>query len=610
MIIRAPLRLRHGRIALPKSSPLHHHPSTRRFNSSLETDTPTSSVVGVPTFIDTTSSLPATSRPDSLPAVPINDPNHPVALDYAFFQHQKSALAGTGSVLSPHYKPYQLLSNPPYPRDITLELLIASQSHLGHATSLWNPANSRYIFGVRDGVHIISPDVTASHLRRACKIVSGVTERGGLVLFVGTREGHARAVVKAAGMAKGCHLFTKWIPGSITNGQQILGGCAKKVVNELDQEVEGFEAQLGSKAALKPDLVVCLNPLENYILLHECGLNKIPTIGIIDTDANPTWVTYPIPANDDSLRCVQVVAGVLGRAGQEGQEARARLARRGIVSYSATHGLEPPARPEKPRSRQPSRRQQHLDAPITAAAEESSTLDEPNFDADLVGVSVAQHEEDQRLLDQAEQTLFESDGGAEFADPSSPLSSSIEETAASTSASPSPSLLPDDENEEELERGNHLHTNPDEDLNSLDSSLRTDETSPPSSTSPSSSSTEGMAEEEYDPTEDFAQFGSQIEAERERIAFQTKQQDGGKDGDVMEQVEGVVEELGEGEELDGQGQMQGEGKGEGDVQSEVKTVEEGEEDPAVDRTRLEEEPVVDAKEEPVVAKEEGEKKRE
>ncbi|EGP83698.1 uncharacterized protein MYCGRDRAFT_63449, partial [Zymoseptoria tritici IPO323] len=333
MIIRAPLRLRHGRIALPKSSPLHHHPSTRRFNSSLETDTPTSSVVGVPTFIDTTSSLPATSRPDSLPAVPINDPNHPVALDYAFFQHQKSALAGTGSVLSPHYKPYQLLSNPPYPRDITLELLIASQSHLGHATSLWNPANSRYIFGVRDGVHIISPDVTASHLRRACKIVSGVTERGGLVLFVGTREGHARAVVKAAGMAKGCHLFTKWIPGSITNGQQILGGCAKKVVNELDQEVEGFEAQLGSKAALKPDLVVCLNPLENYILLHECGLNNIPTIGIIDTDANPTWVTYPIPANDDSLRCVQVVAGVLGRAGQEGQEARARLARRGIVSY-------------------------------------------------------------------------------------------------------------------------------------------------------------------------------------------------------------------------------------------------------------------------------------
>jgi len=176
---------------------------------------------------------------------------------------------------------------------------MASQSHLGHATSLWNPANARYIFGIREGIHIISLDVTASHLRRACAIIRGVTERGGLVLFVGTREGQSRAVVKAAEMAGGCHLFDRWIPGSITNGQQILGNCKVKVVDEFDREVEGFGEQLAKRGSLKPDLVVCLNPLENYILLHECGLNNIPTIGVVDTDANPTWVTYPIPANDD-----------------------------------------------------------------------------------------------------------------------------------------------------------------------------------------------------------------------------------------------------------------------------------------------------------------------
>ena len=51
--------------------------------------------------------------------------------------------------------------------------------------------------------------------------------------------------------------------------------------------------------ALRPDLVVCLNPRENYIMLHECGLNGIPTIGVVDTDSDPTWVTYPVPANDD-----------------------------------------------------------------------------------------------------------------------------------------------------------------------------------------------------------------------------------------------------------------------------------------------------------------------
>lgn len=111
-----------------------------------------------------------------------------------------------------------------------------------------------------------------------------------------------RAVVKAARLAGGCHLFDRWIPGAITNGDQILAGSRIKVVDQLDREYVGPRIQktLGEHRALKPDLVVCLNPLENYICLRECGLAGVPTIGVIDTDTNPTWVTYPIPANDDS----------------------------------------------------------------------------------------------------------------------------------------------------------------------------------------------------------------------------------------------------------------------------------------------------------------------
>ncbi|KAK4993209.1 hypothetical protein LTR66_006064 [Elasticomyces elasticus] len=266
-----------------------------------------------------------------------------VAEAYHDFQHQKEKLGQLGSSLSPYYQPHTLLSNPPSPKDITLELLLASQSHLGHNTSLWNPANARYIFGIRQGIHIISLDVTAAHLRRAAKVMSGVTARGGLVLFVGTRDGQERAVVKAAELAGGCHLFDRWIPGSITNGQQILGRCEMKVVDEFDREVRGFEQQLEDRAVLKPDLVVCLNPLENHVLLHECGMHGIPTIGIIDTDADPTWVTYPIPANDDSIRCVQVIAGVLGRAGQEGHAARLERAKAGLPPlYKSPHGLTTP----------------------------------------------------------------------------------------------------------------------------------------------------------------------------------------------------------------------------------------------------------------------------
>ena len=193
--------------------------------------------------------------------------------------------------------------------------------------------NSRYIHGIRQGIHIISLDVTAAHLRRACRVVAGVAERGGLILFVGSRPGQELCVVKAAENAGGCHLFNKWRPGSITNGQQILRSCRVMPVDEHDREIKGFEEEMEEHPVLKPDLVVCLNPLENWVLLHECGIHNIPTIGIIDTDADPTWVTYPIPANDDSLRCVQLVAGTLGRAGQEGKARRRAMALEGHVTY-------------------------------------------------------------------------------------------------------------------------------------------------------------------------------------------------------------------------------------------------------------------------------------
>ena len=203
--------------------------------------------------------------------------------------------------------------------------------------------NSRYIFGIRQGIHIISLDVTAAHLRRACRVVSGVAERGGLILFVGTRAGQDRCVVNAAKLAGGCHLFERWTPGALTNGHQILGTCKTKVVDEFDREVPGYEDNLADMPSLKPDLVVCLNPLENWVMLHECGMNAIPTIGIVDTDANPTWVTYPIPANDDSLRCVQLIAGVLGRAAQEGKKERLQMALRGEVMYTSSK-LESPGK--------------------------------------------------------------------------------------------------------------------------------------------------------------------------------------------------------------------------------------------------------------------------
>lgn len=264
-------------------------------------------------------------------------PYDAVKADFEFYRHQREHTRGLGAVVPPHYRPHELTTDPPRPQDITLELLLASQTHLGHRTSLWHPGNARYIFGTwgeaHETIHIIGLETTAAHLRRACRVVAGVTGMGGLVLFVGTRKGQATAVVRAAELAGGCHLFDKWKPGTLSNGQQILGGCRQKVVDEFDKEAPGFERQLRHRAVIRPDLVVCLNPKENYVLLHECAQFHIPTIGIIDTDANPTWVTYPIPANDDSLRSVAVIVGALGRAGEDARWSRLRKAKRGLVEY-------------------------------------------------------------------------------------------------------------------------------------------------------------------------------------------------------------------------------------------------------------------------------------
>ncbi|KAK0958080.1 hypothetical protein LTS01_022078 [Friedmanniomyces endolithicus] len=300
-----------GRAALPKSpTPLR---SWRRYLASEVEQTYTNSHANQNYIAGGISGTKAQAVSSLTPPTTTTSPDQ-IKLDWDFFHHQKATTRPLGTSLTPHYKPHELLSNPPRPEDITLELLLASQAHIGHSTSLWHPANAKYIFGVRgreDPIHIISLDATAAHLRRACKVVRGVAERGGLVLFVGSREGQAGCVVKAAKLAGGCHLFTKWIPGSITNGQQILGKCAKRVVNHRDESVPGFEKQLLRRAALKPDLVVCLNMLENYVLLHD-------------------------------LRCVQVIAGVLGRAGEEGQAERMRNARRGDYPARQDHGLEAP----------------------------------------------------------------------------------------------------------------------------------------------------------------------------------------------------------------------------------------------------------------------------
>ncbi|CAO3591408.1 unnamed protein product [Absidia cylindrospora] len=207
------------------------------------------------------------------------------------------------------------LTQPMTPHNLSIAKLLAAGLHLGHSTSLWEPATLPFIFGTREGISIINLEHTLVHLRRACNVAREIAVRGGSILFVGTRPGFQDLTIEAARRCEAYHVSGKWIPGTLTNAHQVLGRHASP-----DPEDPGRPPK-----TYKPDLIILLNPLENKIAIAEAQLNKIPIVAITDTDYDPRLVTYPIPANDDSIRGVELIAQVISSAAKDGAFRRKQL---------------------------------------------------------------------------------------------------------------------------------------------------------------------------------------------------------------------------------------------------------------------------------------------
>ncbi|CAL1704198.1 unnamed protein product [Somion occarium] len=200
------------------------------------------------------------------------------------------------------WQPHHSLHRPVAPTQLTLSTLLAAGAHLGHSKSLMNPNFIPYAYGVRAGVTVIDLDHTLPLLRRAAKLVRSVAANDGTIVFVGTRPDLRSAVRKAASRMEeqGFHVADRWLPGTLTNKVQMFG------------------AQAVLKQRVVPDLVVFLNPLQNMPAIRECAMEHVPTIGIVDSNVDPRIVMYPIPANDESTRTAELIAGVLSVAGREG----------------------------------------------------------------------------------------------------------------------------------------------------------------------------------------------------------------------------------------------------------------------------------------------------
>ncbi|EGF78568.1 hypothetical protein BATDEDRAFT_4793, partial [Batrachochytrium dendrobatidis JAM81] len=191
--------------------------------------------------------------------------------------------------------------------DISLKSLLAANLHLGHSTTLWNPSMLPYIYGTRHGTHIINLEHTLTHLRRAAAFIRQVAMSNGNIVFLGTKPAIHKITVDAA-LLGNAYYITQWVGGTITNKERTL------------RHSTGFDP---SKPHVHtPDVLVVLDYINNLWAVREANVAHIPVIAVCDTNTDPTLVQYPIPANDDSIAGIKLIAGVLSAASRDGATTR------------------------------------------------------------------------------------------------------------------------------------------------------------------------------------------------------------------------------------------------------------------------------------------------
>lgn len=255
------------------------------------------------------------------------------------------------------WRPHQARLSPVAARELTVSHLLAATAHVGHNVSSLSRAATQLVYGVRHGVAYIDLErVTLPALRRAASVVREVVRRDGVVLICGTAPGTQAAVLAAARRLgpNGFHVTKeRWLPGVLSNAPKMLAratlGGMEEYVAELrrrraPQSDEGARsrapppdpdmAQVATQE-LQPDVLIVLNPKANLHAIREATARGIVTIAVTDTDVDPRIATYPIPANDESVRTAELIVGVLSKAGEDGAKDRRLMLEQKAKSDSA-----------------------------------------------------------------------------------------------------------------------------------------------------------------------------------------------------------------------------------------------------------------------------------
>jgi small subunit ribosomal protein S2 len=217
---------------------------------------------------------------------------------------------------------------------ITMRQLLEAGVHFGHQTKRWNPKMRAYIFGARNGIHIIDLQHTVKLFRRAYDFVVDIVARGEGVLFVGTKK-QAQDVIAEEAQRCGNHYVTnRWLGGTLTNFKTVKGSLDrmrsiekmaedgtferinKKEVLGLQREHDKLEKSLGGLKNMGklPGAVFIVDPHKEHIAVAEARKLEIPVIAVTDTNCDPDLIDYVIPGNDDAIRAIKLFASKIADA--------------------------------------------------------------------------------------------------------------------------------------------------------------------------------------------------------------------------------------------------------------------------------------------------------
>ncbi|MFB0923608.1 MAG: 30S ribosomal protein S2 [Alphaproteobacteria bacterium] len=216
----------------------------------------------------------------------------------------------------------------------TMRQLLEAGVHFGHNTRRWNPKMGPFIFGVRNGIHIIDLQQTVPMLYTALNAARTVASDGGRVLFVGTKRAASDIVAESARKCGQYYVNQRWLGGMLTNWKTIsqsiktlkeleeqlsgeaLEGLTKKETLQLTRQRDKLEMALGGIKEMggRPDLVVIIDTNKEDIAIKEAKKLGIPVVGVVDSNSNPTDIDMPIPGNDDAMRAIQLYCDLFAGA--------------------------------------------------------------------------------------------------------------------------------------------------------------------------------------------------------------------------------------------------------------------------------------------------------